>query len=126
MEAELATVAARVDELSPAVRAGHEDRWWRRSRREVVSAAGAELDQALVRRHELADERNQAVVRVGSLDSDLTTARRAAKGLAELETHQAEREALLARQPAEAVWERELRRRIAERTKELGTHALHV
>ena len=43
VEAELATVTARVDGVCPAVRAGHEDRWWRRSRGEVVPAAGAEL-----------------------------------------------------------------------------------
>lgn len=125
VEAELATVTARVDELSPGVRAGHEGRWWRRSRREVVGAASAELDQVLVRRHELAGLRNQAVMRVGSLETDLGTARRAATGLAEMEAQQAGREAILARQPAEVVWERELRRRIAERTKELGSHALH-
>jgi len=47
VETEPATVAARIDDLSPAARAGHEDRWWRRPRREVVRAAGADSTRSL-------------------------------------------------------------------------------
>lgn len=54
----------------------------------------------------------------------METARRAALSLPEVETFQANRDAVLRSKPPEVVWVRELRRRIADRTSEIGLDAL--